>query len=165
MQLVSRFTGVQVRSTALTTAKRRQWMPPRQTFYSRSNTLVKIHMLGNRPSPCTDSTCNLHVSKSMLSTADVILILHVAPIPRQNISSHVFNTRLVYKVQVQFSQLLQPASLASIQIRMHVDVLQWFMIRVHCTLGTMQIGVPFHTGLENGHEFPIGYMVPRFSGC
>ena len=97
--------------------------------------------------------------------ADVTLFLHVAPIMRQNISSHVFHTRLVYNVEVQLSQSLQPASLGSIQIRLHVDVLQWFVVSVHSTLGTMQIVAPFHTGLENGHEFPIGYMVLCFRGC
>ena len=80
-----------------------------------------------------NSTCDLHVRKTMLNIADITLILHVAPITRQNISSHVFHTRLVHNVQVKFRQSLQPASLASIQVRLYVDILQWFMVSVHCT--------------------------------
>ena len=49
VQLTSKVPSVQVRSTTLTATKRCQWMPPRQTLNSRSNTLVKVHMLGNHP--------------------------------------------------------------------------------------------------------------------
>ena len=107
---------------------------------------------------------NLHVSKAMPNAADVTCFLHVALIAGQNIHINVFYTRLVHNVQVQFSQSLQPVSLARIQMRLHVDVLQWFMVSVHSTFGTMQVVVSFHTGLEYGHKFPISYMVPSFSG-
>ena len=100
----------------------------------------------------------------MLNTADVTLFLHVAPITRQNISSHVFHTRLVHNVQVQFSQSLQPASLASIQMRLYINILQGFVVCVHSTLGAVQVMAPFHAGLENGHELTVGYMVSSLSG-
>ena len=42
------------------------------------------------------STCNTHVSKTMLTNADVILLLNMLPKTRQYISSYVFNPRLVH---------------------------------------------------------------------
>ena len=47
-------------------------------------------------------------------------------------------------------------------MRLYIDVLQGFVVRVHSTLGTMQIVAPFHTGLENGHELTVGYSLSLF---
>ena len=49
-------------------------------------------------------------------------------------------------------------------MRLYIYLLQGSVVCVHSTLGTMQIVAPFHTGLENGQELTVGYMVSSLSG-
>ena len=66
--------------------------------------------------------------------------------------------------QVQFSQMLQPASLVSVKVRLDDYVYKWFMVSIDITYITMKIMSPFHKCHVYCHKFPIGYMVSGLSG-
>ena len=54
--------------------------------------------------------------------------------------------------------------LASIEVGLHKDVHQRFMISVDVTHISMQIVPPLHTTKVHTHEFFVGYMVATLSG-
>ena len=49
-------------------------------------------------------------------------------------------------------------------MRLHVYALQRLMVSIKSALVTMQILVPFHASLEDGHKLPVRNMVPSLSG-
>ena len=54
--------------------------------------------------------------------------------------------------------------LASVEVRLHKDVQQRFMISVYMTHIAMQVVPPLHTTKVYTHEFAISYMVTTLSG-
>ena len=66
-------------------------------------------------------------------------------------------------LQIEFSETLQPTSLASVEMWLDKNVYKWFMVSIHMTDITVQVVPPLHTCQIHSHQLPVCYMISTFS--
>ena len=95
--------------------------------------------------------------RQVLLTNGSILVRQVQLLMLRNmaecVSHHMQRTFPIPHIQQQFLQFFQHHSLPTTQVRLHLQMQQWFVVGVHDSALAIQVALPPLTGFVNGKEF------------